>query len=280
VNQHGYRVTDFMGYPLNAYGLAARHDMDGVDVFGFPHGPWGKAPDVEDIEQEFPLLHLFEHQLTDTCGFGRHRGGCGAAVCYMVYGSRYLAFTSSQKESKFPSANGLFGGYAATTLPGIRVMGSDLLERMRAGDADIPTDDYSLACADPGPGELILEHQTRGVSILREGDILAASTNGGGGYGDVLERDPDEVLGDVAQSIISAQVAREVYHVAFDEQTMLLDVEGTRLAREAARQERRRRARPYAEFAAEWGTRRPPEEILTYYGEWPSAAPNREVVRI
>jgi acetophenone carboxylase len=280
VNQHGYRVTDFMGYPLNAYGLAARHDMDGVDVFGFPHGPWGKAPDVEDIEQEFPLLHLFEHQLADTCGFGRYRGGCGAAVCYMVYGSRYLAFTSSQKESKFPSANGLFGGYAATTLPGIRIMGSDLLERMRAGDADIPTDDYSLASADPGPGELILEHQTRGVSILREGDILAASTNGGGGYGDVLERDPDEVLGDVARSIISAQVAREVYHVVFDGQTMLLDAEGTSLAREAARQERRRRARPYAEFAAEWGTRRPPEEILTYYGEWPSAAPNREVVRI
>jgi hypothetical protein len=54
INQHGYRVTDFMGFPLNAYGLAARHDMDGVDVFGFPHGPWGKAPDVEDIEQEFP----------------------------------------------------------------------------------------------------------------------------------------------------------------------------------------------------------------------------------
>ena len=280
VNQHGYRVTDFMGYPLNAYGLAARHDMDGVDVFGFPHGPWGKAPDVEDIEQEFPLLHLFEHQLTDTCGFGRHRGGCGAAVCYMVYGSRYLAFTSSQKESKFPSANGLFGGYAATTLPGIRVMGSDLLERMRAGDAGIPTDDYSLAAADVGPGELILEHQTRGVSILREGDILAASTNGGGGYGDVLERDPDEVLDDVARSIISAQVAREVYHVVFDEQTMLLDGGGTRQAREAARQERRRRARPYAEFAAEWSTRRPPEEILTYYGEWPSAAPNRAVGRL
>ncbi|MHB8504642.1 MAG: hydantoinase B/oxoprolinase family protein, partial [Acidimicrobiales bacterium] len=145
VNQHGYRVTDFMGYPLNAYGLAARHDMDGVDVFGFPHGPWGKAPDVEDIEQEFPLLHVFEHQLKDSCGFGRHRGGSGAAVCYMVYGSRYLAFTSSQKESKFPSANGLFGGYAATTLPGIRLMGSDLLERMQRGDPDIPVDDYELA---------------------------------------------------------------------------------------------------------------------------------------
>jgi acetophenone carboxylase len=253
--------------------------MDGVDVFGFPHGPWGKAPDVEDIEQEFPLLHLYEHQLTDTCGFGRFRGGCGAAVCYMVYGSRYLAFTSSQKESKFPSANGLFGGYAATTLPGIRVMGSDLLERMRTG-GDIPTDDYALAAVDAGPGEVILEHQTRGVAVLREGDILAASTNGGGGYGDVLEREPEAVLADVLRSAISADVARDVYQVVFDADTLLLDREATRQARDAERRQRARRGRPYAEFVADWQTRRPPEEILTYYGEWPSAAPNREVVRI
>jgi hypothetical protein len=83
----------------------------------------------------------------------------------MVYGTPYFAFTSSQKESKFPSANGLFGGYAATTLPGIRVMNSDMLERMRAGDPDIPTDDYELAVVDPGAGEVILEHQTRGVQL-------------------------------------------------------------------------------------------------------------------
>jgi N-methylhydantoinase B/oxoprolinase/acetone carboxylase alpha subunit len=280
VNQHGYKVTDFMGYPLNAYGLAARHDMDGVDVFGFPHGPWGKAPDVEDIEQEFPLLHLYEHQLTDSGGFGRYRGGCGAAVCYMVYGSRYLAFTSSQKESKFPSANGLFGGYAATTLPGIRVMGSDLLARMRAGEPDIPADDYALAAADPGPGEVILEHQTRGVEVLREGDVLAASTNGGGGYGDVLEREPEAVLADVLRSTISAAVARDVYRVVFDPETLLLDEEATRRAREAERQARAARGRPYAEFIERWRARRPPEDILAYYGEWPSAAPNRDVVRI
>jgi acetophenone carboxylase len=280
VNQHGYRVTDFMGYPLNAYGLAARHDMDGVDVFGFPHGPWGKAPDVEDIEQEFPLLHMFEHQLSDSCGFGTFRGGSGAAVCYMVYGAPYLAFTSSQKESKFPSANGLFGGYAATTLPGIRVMGSDLLERMRAGDPTIPTDDYALAGSDPGPGEVIIEHQTRGVMLLHEGDVLAASTNGGGGYGDVLERDPEAVLQDVLDAIISVAVARDVYCVVFDPDTMLLDVEATTTARDAEREKRRERGRPYAEFVAEWSVLRPSEDVLTYYGEWPSAAPNREVVRI
>ena len=109
---------------------------------------------------------------------------------------------------------------------------------------------------------------------------MAASANGAGGYGDVLEREPEAVLLDVLRKIISPAIARDVYHVVFDAETMLLDEEGTRKAREAERQDRARRGRPFAEFIAEWNTRRPPEEILTYYGEWPSATRNREVVRV
>ena len=90
-------------------------------MWGFPHGPWGKAPDVEDIESEFPLLHAYQKQQRDTCGFGKYRGGLGAAVCYIVYRTPHLAFTSSQKESLFPAHNGLFGGYSMTVIPGIRV---------------------------------------------------------------------------------------------------------------------------------------------------------------
>jgi N-methylhydantoinase B/oxoprolinase/acetone carboxylase alpha subunit len=278
-NQHGHRVTDFMGYPLNAYGLAARHDMDGVDVFGFPHGPWGKAPDVEDIEQEFPLLHLYEHQLRDSCGYGRYRGGTGAAVCYMVYDTEYLAFTSSQKESKFPASNGLFGGYAATTLPGVRVMGSDVFERMKAGDQSLPTDDYELA-AYTGPGEVFVEHQTRGIQILHENDILAASTQGGGGYGDVLERGIDEVVADVRRHVISPGVARNVYGVVFDNEHLLVDTAATEEARAQLRRDRSLRALPFKEFEKKWLEKRPPADALEYFGEWPSAAPNRRVIRI
>jgi acetophenone carboxylase len=279
LNQHGPRVTDFMGYPLNAYGLAARHDMDGVDVFGFPHGPWGKAPDVEDIEQEFPLLHLYEHQLRDSCGYGRYRGGTGAAVCYMVYDTEYLAFTSSQKESKFPASNGLFGGYAATTLPGVRVMGSDVFERMKAGDQSLPTDDYELA-AYTGPGEVFVEHQTRGIQVLHKNDILAASTQGGGGYGDVLERGIDEVVADVRRLVISPDVARDVYGVVFENEHLLVDAAATEEARAQLRRDRSLRALPFQEFEREWLEKRPPADALEYFGEWPSAAPNRRVIRI
>ena len=280
-NQHGVRVTDFMGYPLNTYGLAARHDRDGIDTWGFPHGPWGKAPDVEDIEAEFPLLHLYQKQQRDTCGYGRFRGGVGAAVGYVVYRTAHLAFTSSQKESLFPAHNGLFGGYSMTVVPGIRVVGSNLLELMAAGEGDLPTDDYSLAAGNTAlGGEVIVEHQTRGIRIVAEGDVLAASTQGSGGYGDVLERDPEAVIADLRADLISDWTAREVFAVVYDPETMLVDMEATDLLRGEHRRRRLANARPYSEFIAEWEERRPPEAVLKYFGEWPSGAPNRTVVRI
>jgi N-methylhydantoinase B/oxoprolinase/acetone carboxylase alpha subunit len=280
-NQHGVRVTDFMGFPLNAYGLAARADQDGVDVFGFPHGPWGKAPDVEDIEAEFPLLHLYQKQQRDTCGYGKYRGGVGAAVCYIVHRTPYLAFTSSQKEAKFPAHNGLYGGYSMTVVPGLRVLGTSLLEQMAAGEPNLPVDDYSLASGETAiTGEVIVEHQTRGIRILQEGEVLAASTQGSGGYGDVLERDPEAVMEDLRTDAISDWTARKVCCVAYDPETLIVDQEGTRALRQEHRERRLSQGRPYAEFAAEWEERLPPEQVLKYFGEWPSGAPNRTVVRI
>lgn len=280
-NQHGVRVTDFMGYPLNAYGLAARPDKDGVDVFGFPHGPWGKAPDVEDIESEFPLLHVYQKQQRDTCGFGKQRGGVGAAVCYAVHQVPYLAFTSSQKEARFPTHNGLFGGYSMTVVPGIRVLGATLLEQMAAGEADLPTDDYELASGETAlNGEVIVEHQTRGIRVLQQGDLLAASTQGSGGYGDVLERDPQAVADDVRADAISDWTARNVFHVAYDAETLIVDEAATERLRAEQRARRLEYGQPFEEFVADWAQRRPPDQALKYFGTWPSGEPNRSVVRI
>jgi acetophenone carboxylase len=79
---------------------------------------------------------------------------------------------------------------------------------------------------------------------------------------------------------ISEEIARNVYLVVFDSDTLLLDEEATISARAAERENRRERGRPYHEFLVEWSLRRPPAEILTYFGEWPTARKNREVVRI
>jgi acetophenone carboxylase len=160
------------------------------------------------------------------------------------------------------------------------VRGSNLLELMAAGEPNLPTDDFTLAGGDSAlAGEVIVEHQTRGIRVVQEGDVLAASTQGSGGYGDVLERDPQAVAEDVRADRISDWTAREVFAVAYDPETLIVDEAATAELRRTHRARRLENGRPYAEFIAEWEQRRPPEQVLKYFGEWPSGAPNRAVVR-
>jgi acetophenone carboxylase len=279
-NQHGVRITDFMGYPLNAWGLSARYGEDGVDVFGFPHCPWGKQPDVEDVESEFPVLHLYQKMLPNTCGYGKYRGGAGAAIGYVTHHVPHTVWTSTSKESKIPTHAGLFGGYSETVVPGIRVVDTDVLAKLGSGDDDIPMDDIQLVSNNTLGGTLILEHQTRPATVMHRGELLCASTQGGGGYGDALEREPEAVMADVSGGIITDQVARDVYCVAYDPETLAVDGEATGRLRAAERELRKARGKRWDEFHREWDELRPPDEAIKYYGTWPDAQKNREVIRI
>jgi hypothetical protein len=68
--------------------------------------------------------------------------------------------------------------------------------------------------------------------------------------------------------------------VVYDPETLIVDEAATDELRRSHRARRLQNARPYAEFIADWVERRPPEQVLKYFGEWPSGAPNRAVVRI
>jgi N-methylhydantoinase B/oxoprolinase/acetone carboxylase alpha subunit len=278
-NQHGVKVTDFMGYPLNAWGLAARHDRDGVDVFGFPHGPWGKAPDVEDIENEFPVLHLYQKMLPNTGGFGHHRGGGGAAIAYVIHHVPHTIWTATCKESKFPTHSGLFGGYSETVVPAIRVVDTDVFEKLADG-SEIPANDIELLERNTLGGTVIREHQTRPARIVHRGELICSSTQGGGGYGDVLEREPERVMEDLRKGHITDWVARNVYHVAYEPELFTADEAETARLRDEERAARLQRGRNWDDFHAEWNRLAPVESALTYYGTWPDARPNREVIRI
>jgi acetophenone carboxylase len=280
VNQHGAKVVDFMGFPLNAWGLAARHDCDGIDVFGFPHGPWGKGPDVEDIERAFPLLHLYQKGMPDSGGFGKNRGGTGITLAYAVHKVPYAVFTATTKESKFPTHTGLFGGYSQTVVPAIRVVGTNAVEGMKKGKVDLPGSDYDLVRNKPFGGEIIMEHQARPARIVSEGEIICSSTQGGGGYGDVLEREPEKVMDDIRANSISPDTARRIFCVVFDADTLRVDVAATEALRAAERDKRRKRAKPYGAFMKEWSKKRPSAQALKFFGSWPDARPNRMVVRI
>jgi N-methylhydantoinase B len=49
----------------------------------------------------------------------------------------------------------------------------------------------------------------------------------GGGYGDPLERDPQLVLEDVIEGLVSEQAAREIYGVVLDQKNETVDLAET-----------------------------------------------------
>ena len=98
----------------------------------------------------------------------------------------------------------------------------------------------------------------------------------GGGYGDVLERDPALVMKDLAEDLMSHENARDIYRVVYDEKTLVVDEEATKQLRDEYRKERIRRGKPFDQFCKEWVTPAPPVNI-PYFGSWDD---NRQVYAI
>jgi hypothetical protein len=98
--------------------------------------------------------------------------------------------------------------------------------------------------------------------------VIVLSRGSGGGYGDVLERDPEAVATDVREDLIDDQVARGIYGVILGEDG-LPDPEATAERRAEIRRERLARGRTYADFMRTWAPQRPPAQALKWYGRYP-----------
>ena len=58
----------------------------------------------------------------------------------------------------------------------------------------------------------------KGTQIIRAGERLIIHTPGGGGYGDPKARDREQVRSDVANELISAEAASELYGFSKDQE--------------------------------------------------------------
>jgi acetone carboxylase alpha subunit len=103
----------------------------------------------------------------------------------------------------------------------------------------------------------------------KEGDMVVGGTGGGGGYGDPLNRDPKAIMRDIEDSVISHWVARNVYKVAYDEKALEVNEEQTRRLREQERAARKKRAMKFPEFEKRWLKKKPSDQVLEFYGDWP-----------
>jgi acetophenone carboxylase len=279
INQYGARVADLLAYPFNAEGGGARSDMDGVDCYGFPYAHYGRGPDVEDVENETMFLHLFQNIMPDSGGIGKFRGGTAVQTMLLLYHTPRVAVSTMGITTRVAVGQGLFGGYPPDIVPGIQVAGSNTLELMNAG-AEVPRDSRELASKCSITGTYSFERTARPSRMLAKGDLITAIGSGGSGYGDMLERDPELVATDVRSSRVSLWSAKNVYRVAIDGKTGLVDQKQTARLREEERQDRLARGMSFEKFMKDWSTLKPPADMLSFYGNWPDASPNRLIIRL
>jgi N-methylhydantoinase B len=171
-------------------GSSAGYDRDGTDMFTFmvARKPIIEAIDVEMLEWWYPVLTDFKKIRSGAFGAGRYRGGAGCHMQFRPHGTDQLVGSLIAVREQFPLSGTAGGQPGATT--------EFTLHHAGAGDAPIPG-------------------KASGV-VVGERDALEFRLGSGGGHGDPLRREPDEVAREVRQGRLSVQQATDVYGVVVD----------------------------------------------------------------
>jgi N-methylhydantoinase B len=155
-------------------GAGARPTKDGLDAVHVHVTNTSNLP-VEALELEYPLTLLRYEMVDGSGGAGKFRGGMGLRRVYRAEADCRVRVDVSRLRSQ---SWGLFGG-----LPGAH-------GRMV-----------------PGPGVKF----NRDVAELKAGDWFEVITPGAGGYGPPAERERSAVARDLADGVIDAAMARDIY---------------------------------------------------------------------
>ena len=219
-NQHGGEAIGILTETFAGAG-GARSFGDGVDVGGEIPNPISRMANVETMENEFPMRYLFRRRMMDSGGAGKYRGGLGMEIALVPHDAPDdgIHYVISGKGADFPMSEGLAGGYPGAPNSYIWVHNNE------ASDASKNEDTRYAQQVDNMAGNQ--ERISWGVYPLMGEDSLYLRWNGGGGFGDPLERDPEALLTDCRERIVSPEVANDVYGVVFAKNLKSVDEAAT-----------------------------------------------------
>ena len=189
-------------------GGGAIHGCDGWNHLGTPVTLGGlRAPDPELHELVTPYQVTSYEMEPDSAGPGKWRGGFGVRYAFHVAGDNIAC------------ANFGSGARASTAPVGIA-----------GGEGSAPHVMYVEHAG--GSRE---ELDCNRMYTFNSGDTVTIVSSGGAGYGSALERNPDLVLADVRDGLVSVEQARDRYGVAIVSGNKLsdyhIDIEATRSLR-------------------------------------------------
>lgn len=267
INQHG----DFVGNvvtDINTMPGAARWNRDGLHSQAAFFCAMGDMGETEHYEQEYPFVALSRARLmTDLQGFGRYRGGHGHQQVFTHKDTEAWAWLATGIGSRFPSVHGLYGGYGAPAIPAGRIKNTNVFETMADDPESLEYDIPDLMKEKPLDGDYSTWDLGLQQELAEEGEVYWMTQGAGGGLGDPIERDPDAVLADFEDDLISEWVLENIYHVSYDEETMLVDDDATETLRTEKRERRLEEGVPFDEFVEDWTSETPPATI-PYFGCW------------
>jgi N-methylhydantoinase B len=172
----GYRV--YMEVVGGGWGASAR--ADGADVVDGYVGNCANVP-VESLETDYPFMRVEEYSLRrGSAGAGERRGGLGARRVYRILADDVTFNSYSDRFKVAPW--GLFGG--------------------KSGQ-------HSRFTVERDGSSLYLP--SKGNVVLLKGDRLIIETAGGGGYGDPRKRDRAVIEREIAEGLLTADEAADVY---------------------------------------------------------------------
>jgi N-methylhydantoinase B len=219
-----------------AGGWGARATGDGVDTGGLLSTPRGQAPNVESNELSFPMLYLYRREEPDSGGPGEYRGGTGASICWKPHDTDApITNVVSVFGAAMPTSPGIAGGYPSNAVRYEMIRDSNISEWLDDGRMPLEKGDID------GDVEVMPpKYQTQQASD----DIYYCLLQGGGGYGDPIDRNPERVAADVRNDYVSREQAHKTYGV-------VLDSDGD--VRQERTQNRRNEIRQNRLSASKWG---------------------------
>ncbi|MDA1155027.1 MAG: hydantoinase B/oxoprolinase family protein [Proteobacteria bacterium] len=184
---------DFVMYQISGGGYGGNADHDGLSN-GCSTIGISKAPPVEIMEQNFPVLYRHYALHEGSGGAGAHRGGFG--LDYEIELLRGQACASFVMDHGRVGPQGVQGGSDGAV---------NRVEVTRGGEVYVPP------------------HLSKAQDItLQPGDRVRVRTPGGGGYGSPADRDPALIAEDVRLGRYTPEQATKLwnwlgYSVAIDE---------------------------------------------------------------
>jgi acetone carboxylase, alpha subunit len=250
VDHHG-NVFSIVNFEQSCSGMGAGSNADGLSASNAAWNPETHLADCEMMEHTWPLMWLGRGYWKDAGGFGRKRGGSPIESLYVVeHGVKDVESGSFASLDRILGW-GMMGGYPACGRYKYALVNTNYKELVaqqkplphREGD-DPENPDFARLME----GELRRYPAQMGADMFRSYDIIHHAAGGGGGWGDPIERKPEDVIQDLIMDFTAVHSAENVYCVVWDRETMEVDLAATEAKRAARRKERLARGIPAEEF--------------------------------